>query len=556
MKQTQTRLIGRRRFLAGLSTFVMGSLFFGYKALSKDTVSNDSESLSAQVAAANIKPKPIPKPNARMGINFSGIAYWASELPFANLMYQSGEWVSQPPSGDWGTGPILTLDKDGWVKKLEKGCYVTKILCSGDDVAYPSGTYVVLYEGEGEIELLAPIGIVRKVGQGRLEIDVDSKRGMFAINIIATNPENHMRNIRVIAPGLESSYQHSPWHPAFIKRWAGVACIRVMDMMATNHSTQKDWQNRPKPDDVSYAEKGVPVELLVDLANTLDTDVWFCMPHLANDDYIEQFAMVVKNNLKPYLHAWVEYSNEVWNGGFDQYDYAAQQGKKLRLSNNEWEGAFLYNAKRSVDIFKVWETVFGSNNRLVKVIASQAPNEWLSFQLLKAPEMLAHVDVLAIAPYIAMNVFVNADGGGLAADKVVNWNLDQVFEYIHTVALPDANKWIDANKQVADAYGVKLVAYEAGQHLVGVAGAEKNDKLTKLLTQANQDVRMAEIYTKHLLHWQKAGGDLMCLFNSTQGWSPYGSWGLLQQYNDHVEDSPKFKAVMDWAKSRGQKVSY
>ena len=554
MKQKQ--LTGRRKFLAGISAIAVGSLFFGYKALSKSSANNDSESIAAQLTAANIVPKPIPKANAQLGINFSGIAYWASELPFADVMHQSGEWVSQPPTGDWGTGPKLMLDKNGWVTKLDKACRATKILCSGDDVKYPSGTYVMLYDGEGEIQLLAPIGMIRKTGQGRLEIDVDSKRGMFAIDLISTNPQNPMRNIRVIAPGLESSYQDNPWHPAFLKRWNGMASIRVMDMMATNHSTQMLWENRPKPEDVSYAEKGVPVELLVDLANRLETDVWFCMPHLANDEFIKQFAMVVKRNLKPQLHAWVEYSNELWNGGFDQYDYAAKQGQALKLSNNVWEGAFLYNAKRSVEIFKIWEAVFGGDDRLVRVMASQASNGWLSFQLLKASEVLAHTDVLAIAPYIAMNVPITADDGVLSAAKVAKWNLDQVFEYINTVALPDANRWIDENKQVADAYGVKLVAYEAGQHLVGVSGAEKNDNLSRLLINANQDVRMGEVYANHLKHWQTAGGDVICMFNSTQGWSPYGSWGLLQNYNDSASESPKFKSVMDWAKSRGQKVSY
>ena len=155
-----------------------------------------------------------------------------------------------------------------------------------------------------------------------------------------------------------------------------------------------------------------------------------------------------------------------------------------------------------------------------------------------------------------MNVPITADDGVLFAAKVAKWNLDQVFEYINTVALPDANRWIDENKQVADAYGFKLVAYEAGQHLVGVSGAEKNDNLSRLLINANQDVRMGEVYANHLKHWQTAGGDVICMFNSTQGWSPYGSWGLLQNYNDSASESPKFKSVMDWAKSRGQKVSY
>jgi len=276
---------------------------------------------------------------------------------------------------------------------------------------------------------------------------------------------------------------------------------------------------------------------------------------LATNDYVEQFAIIVKNSLKPHLHAWIEHSNEVWNGGFDQHHYAAKQGQALKLSNQAWEGAFLYHAKRSVEIFKIWEAVFDAPNRLVNVMAAQAANDWLSFQLLKASEVLAHTDVLAIAPYVSMNVPINADGGELSADKVANWNLDQVFAYINKVALPEANQWIDKNKQVADAFGVKLVAYEAGQHLVGIAGAENNDKLTNLLMRANQDKRMGEVYAQHLKYWHEAGGDLMCLFNSADKWSRHGSWGLLQHYDDKAADSPKFKAVMDWAKSRGQTVS-
>ena len=43
------------------------------------------------------------------------------------------------------------------------------------------------------------------------------------------------------------------------------------------------------------------------------------------------------------------------------------------------------------------------------------------------------------------------------------------------VIAPMSVQWKQGNKKVADQYGLKLVAYEAGQHLVGVAGAENNE---------------------------------------------------------------------------------
>lgn len=536
--------------MLGLSALAASGLFFGYKALSKDAQYANTKNDSINDT------HPAPLPNARLGINLSGVAYWATEFPFVDLMHQSGPWVSQPPSSDWGKGPKLVVDENGWVKELAPQCRATKILCAGGDRAeYPSGTYVVLYEGEGKIELTMAVGVIKKTEKGRLEVKVDATKGMFAIDIVHTNPQNYIRNIRVITPSFEASYESNPWHPQFLKRWSGVACIRFMDMMATNNSTQSNWQDRPKLADASYAEKGVPAELLVDLANRLETDAWFCIPHQAEDAYIKQFAMVVKRNLKPHLHAWVEYSNEVWNGGFDQYRYAASQGMAMKLANNEWEASYSYNAYRSTEIFKIWQAVFEGKERIVRVIASQAANAYLSDQILKFEGVAGLADVLAIAPYVSFNVPLESNETGVFSEKVANWHLDQLFEYLYSVALPESEKWILENKKIADTFGIKLVAYEGGQHLVGIQGAENNEKLANLLMQANADKQMGDVYRKNLTQWHAAGGDLMCTFNSVEAWSKWGSWGLLQHTNQTAADSPKFKAVMDWAKSRGQKVS-
>lgn len=536
----------------GASAFTLGSLFLGYKAISSNAANAGVKQTSTKQTSAKLS-KEAPAANARLGINLSGIAYWASEFPFVDLMHQSGEWVSQPASGDWGKGPALALDAYGWVKALDKDCRATKIICAGGEVAYPSGTYAILYDGEGELKLTAPVGQLNRTEQGRYEAEVDATKGMLAIDIIATNPKNHLRNIRVIAPGFEASYQSNPWHPKFLSRWSGVACVRFMDMMATNNSKQQQWKNRPKPNDASYAKNGVPVELLVDLANRLSTDAWFCMPHLVDDGYVKQFATVVKRDLKPPLRAWLEYSNEVWNGGFAQYRYAAEQGQQAKLASDQWNAAYHYYARRSAEVFTVWHQVFEDRDRVVNVVASQAANAYLSSQILKVGDLGAQTDVLAIAPYVSFNVPLKADDKGISAANVSAWRLDKLFDYLNSTALPQSKKWMTENKKVANRFGLPLVAYEAGQHLVGIQGAENNAKLTDLLKKANADARMGEVYTSNLKHWQMAGGDLMCTFTSVEGWSKWGSWGLLQHTNDAA--SPKFTAVMNWAKSRGQKVN-
>ncbi len=59
---------------------------------------------------------------------------------------------------------------------------------------------------------------------------------------------------------------------------------------------------------------GMPVEVMVKLANKLNVDPWFCLPHLCTDDYVTQFATYVRDHLNSNLVAYYELSNEVWNG--------------------------------------------------------------------------------------------------------------------------------------------------------------------------------------------------------------------------------------------------
>ena len=53
-------------------------------------------------------------------------------------------------------------------------------------------------------------------------------------------------------------------------------------------------------------------------ANMLDKDLWVNVPHKASDDYVRNLAQLLKDNLEPDRVVYVEYSNEVWNGIFDQ----------------------------------------------------------------------------------------------------------------------------------------------------------------------------------------------------------------------------------------------
>jgi hypothetical protein len=311
-----------------------------------------------------------------------------------------------------------------------------------------------------------------------------------------------------------------------------------MDWMDTNDSEVRTWADRPKPTDFSQAVKGVSAEIMVDLCNRLRVAPWFCMPHLADDDYVRRFAELVRDQLDPSLKVYVEHSNEVWNGQFAQARYALQRGRALGLSNNDYQAQLFYHAKRSVEIFRIWEEVFGGSERLVRVLASQSANPWVSEQVLRFGDAAAHADALAIAPY-----FGGALGAPDRADEVSRMSVDQVLDYCRE-DIGKLRETIAAHVRLAEPHGLDVIAYEAGQHLVGHGGAENNDALTALFHAANRHDRMEDLYAAYLDTWQAAGGKLLAVFSSVGRPSKWGSWGVLETEYQDPATAPKYRAIL------------
>ncbi|OHB65668.1 MAG: hypothetical protein A2Y77_17485 [Planctomycetes bacterium RBG_13_62_9] len=288
------------------------------------------------------------------------------------------------------------------------------------------------------------------------------------------------------------------------------------------------------------SDAGVALEYLIQLANALDADPWFCMPHMATDDYIRSFAGVVKAQLKPGLKVYVEYSNECWNGIFAQARYCRDKGKQLGLSDNDFQTQLRYYSKRSVELFRIWEEVFGGTDRLVRVLAAQSANPWTSRQVMDFEEAYRHADVLGIAPY-----FGNALGDPKRQNEVAQMTVDQVLdkcaEYIE-----EGNKTVAEQSRIAKERGLRLVAYEAGQHLVGHGGAENNKTLEDLFHAANRHPRMKALYLDYLAGWKQNGGTLAVIFSSMGTWSKWGSWGLMEHHGQPISEAPKYQAVIEF----------
>ena len=479
----------------------------------------------------------------RLGINLSGFADWNTEHPLVDVFRLSRHWISQKQGEPWGKGPALDLDGHGWVRKLDANCFAETPVLTGGHA--PIGDYVCLYEGSGQVEFGANARIVSRQ-PGRIVVNIDARKSGTFLQLRQTDPANPVRNIRLIMPGFESNYRRQPFHPAFLQRWRGFDTLRFMDWMDTNGSQQKEWVDRPRLEHATWTIKGVPIELMVDLCNRLKANPWFCLPHLASDDYVRQFATLVKAQLDPSLKVCIEYSNEVWNSSFEQHRYAEEQARQLGLGARErpWEGAALFYARRSRQIFQIWEQVFGGRSRLIRVLAWQAAGGeyWTDHMLLGQQDAGKNCDALAIAPYISFMPSPSNDR--LKPDTVAQWSVDRLLDYVETNSLPECLGWMKVQKAVAEKYRLPLICYEAGQHLVGVGGGENHEALTKLLIAANRHPRMGGLYTRYLDAWRDVGGDLLCLFSSVASSSKWGSWGLLEGADE--TSSPKFDAVQKW----------
>ena len=474
-----------------------------------------------------------------MGINLTSVCYWSAENPFIDIFKQSQPWESQRKGSGYGKGGPLDLDGNGWIQSLAPGQWADALLCRSHG-HYPAGEYICLYEGTGRIEF----GFDAKVKtqrKGRIVLDVSpSKRGIL-LRISATDPLDPVRNIRVIPTGFLNTYEAQIFHPAFLKRWSGFKVIRFMDWMRTNNSKVETWRGRPTVQmQTQGGDKGVALEYMILLANRLKANPWFCMPHKASHDYIENFAKMVKEKLDPSLKVYVEYSNEVWNFQFQQARYAGRLGQGMKLSKNPFEAGLFFYAKRSQEIFLIWEDVFGGTDRLVRVLAAQSSNPWISKKILTYEKIHESADAIAIAPYFGGHL-----GKPETQHDAAKMSLEEILNQCKT-HMTETHEKIAKHATLAKKYGLDLIAYEGGQHLVGTGGAENNPELTHLFLAANRDPGMKTLYLEDLKGWKKAGGGLFTAFASMSRYGKWGSWGLLEHSDQNPATAPKYQAILEF----------
>ena len=514
-----------------------------------------------------LEPTPTPRPSSgssRLGMNLAGIADWSTQYPFKDFFKNARPWIPVR-SGVWDTSESSTLDTDsnGWVRSFSSNKPFDELATLIPN-APKFDRYVVTYEGEGAL-LFPNSKVTRDEAASRPGREVINAPGTDSIDlrIRQTDPNrtgNYIRNIQVVPEPFANLPASRIFNPDFVANLKGFETLRFMDWMETNFSGQEGWENRPKPKDFTFADgKGVPVEWMVELANQTGADPWFAMPHKATDDYVRKFARYVRDNLDPKLKAYVEYSNEIWNGQFGQRSYVEQQAEQMSNIGDTppW---IAYHAQRSSEIGKIWDSEFGSQkNRSIGVLGSSSGNREVSRQAIafikRSGQSLsdAGIDRLAIAPY-----FGGAVGSSANVDTLRAWTresdggVSKVFQELneggllaHSSVGGVMNRFarsLKENTDLAKKEGIQLIAYEGGQHLTPY-GAPGDRAIVDLFIKVNADPRMGELYREYFDIWKEQGGGVFANYSDISTPSKWGSWGAKD--NLYQQRSPKWNVLQE-----------
>ena len=338
---------------------------------------------------------------------------------------------------------------------------------------------------------------------------------------------------------------------------------------------------------MSFAQKGVPVEILVALLEELGTDGWFTLPHRADDAYVRNFAEYVDENLDPARKAYVEYSNEVWNGRFAQATWTADQAEALW---GDRDAALQYHGMRAAEVAEIWTDVFGdaAKDRLVNVIATHTG--WLGYEadLLEAPlsqKMGNPAPVEAFDAYAVSGYFGGVLGLADRQDMVQGW-LEESRTRAETQAGAEGLTGADAEAYVAEhqydfatsqaalelrdgalsgnpedtladlglrvwphhaavaqSYGLDLIMYEGGSHVVGLGALVDDKTLTEFFYHLNYSDEMGALYTTLLENWRAVGGQLFGAYVDVFAPVKWGSWGARRHLGD---DNPRWNALVSF----------
>ncbi|MCL3881763.1 hypothetical protein [Marivita sp. GX14005] len=521
------------------------------------------------------------EPSQSLLVNLNSISDWSTQHPFLNVIKSARPWIGHK-NGQWGGMTFHELQAmgaigdNGWPVFVPPGLRKVEALLftdQPDTAGYLGGRYHLYYDGVGDIRITG-LGDTVLAKEGFIAFDYHPGEGAVGIAISSTDRDDPVRNIQVVhekhAELLANGSVFSPEWLRIIRDFGG---FRVMDWMNTNDSTLATTDDLASPSDFSYSWRGVPIEVIVELANKTGADPWFTIPHKADDDVVREIATRVKDGLDPHLTVYVEYSNEMWNYIFEQAHWAKDRAEAF------WgpvpDGWMEFYGLRAAQVMDIWGDVFSENpDRLRRVVAVHTAWPELEKATLYGPlakRALGKAPALSFDAYAVSGYF----GHELGDISVLRRILDEsehaamqegakngisdtaLREFVGQRGFERASEraaeivrqgslsslitklWPYHAKAARDA-GLDLVMYEGGSHAAARDRAVNENRLTEFLTRFNYSDDMGELYDHALSSWREVSDTPFNVFVDVAPPSKWGNWGALRHLED---DNPRWQAL-------------
>lgn len=486
----------------------------------------------------------------KIGTNMSGFADWVPERPMRNLMkHVRPDYIAfHDACFCWSNGNAagIVTDPDGYpthIPQFFNGVdNKVRYVISSEGANLPPGqTYVLLYDGVGTLTVGGGVSVTSSV-PGRIQFNVLVADNLFFI-IHSSQQGNHVRNVRILRLADEfADIEAQPFYQGFLNKIAPFTALRFMDWGATNNNPVVNWAGRSSLTYFTFATpQGVPYEMMIKLANHTQKDVWICVPHAADSNYVAQMATLFRDSLDPSLTIYLEYSNEVWNWIFDQSHFNVQTAP----SNLDYGRAM---AQKAGNVFRIWHNVFGAQSvRVKRVLGLQAGFNYLNEQILSQLDP-SEWDYGSPTSYIGLDHSASGNPvlhAGSTVQDIIQNAYNVWYGFIPALRQDFRNVWL---------FGKEVVNYEGGQHFVGnVFGIPY--PYQQAMWDAQYSPEIYGLYDDMLDTLRRWGVELFGNFSlAGPQESVYGSWGVLNDIDlqpPYLQTAPKYQALLDNGCSNG-----
>jgi hypothetical protein len=478
----------------------------------------------------------IPK---GVGVNLDRVNYYTPEMPFNDIWLADGVWIdvdgASQSLGD------ATVDANGNLVSFTG----VKARCFIRVTSTLSQEYVLLYDGSGTLSM--GNATVTSSSAGRIQFTPNSAPSVW-VDVTSVGTLTNFRCFRIED---EAIYSSQTFRTDFLNTWSQARCYRYLNWSRVGNVVTGSalWSDRPTLAYRGTKYREVALERIIAHSNATGKDCWINVPHIANDDFVENMAILFRDGITGSQKIYVEYSNECWNWSFTQTTYCKDQGVAssdpfVAAGSDDYQKGRYWYGMRTKQVMDIWATAFaGQTHRLVRVLAWQAAGD--AVDPMAYPGIIDSLDAVAIAPYVGGAYGGTGAHGATPVADIIN----ALTGYIDTELRPWVSNYV---ADWRDTYGLRIIGYEGGQHLYATGGdTAESDQFAA----TNRDAGIYQFVQDYMTAWHQESNDLLCWYKTTSAYSQYGYWGLRESDAQGRDDAYKMDSLLDYIEANTESSS-